>query len=126
MWQKLTLIPRALLTSELTEVFAAAPLAPTVTASHRVISAFAKANGKAESSTQGETKAVGRREVDGEDCPICYEEMKGKTEADLAGITFCDTCQNGLHADCFKMCKQLPPSSSVYLFTRLQGLSSVP
>jgi hypothetical protein len=119
------LIPRALLTSELTEIFVAAPPSPAVTASNRVVAAFAQASGKAESSTQGATNAVGRREVDGEDCPICYEEMKGKTEADLAGITFCDTCQNGLHADCFKMCKHFPLSSSVYLFTQLQGLSSV-
>jgi hypothetical protein len=120
------LVCRALLTSELAEVFAAAPPASVVTASHRVVLALAKASGKAESSEQGAEPAVNRREVDGQACPICYEEMQGKTEIDLAGITFCDTCQNGLHVDCFQMCKYLPLLASVYFLTRFQGLESVP
>ncbi|CCA66831.1 hypothetical protein PIIN_00593 [Serendipita indica DSM 11827] len=102
---------KALLTSELEQIFAQAPPSPTSTASSRVVSAYSKAAGKAGATI--ETPETGRK-VDGEDCPICYEEMEGKTEQDLARIVFCGTCQNGLHTDCFKMWAMKKPVTCVY------------
>lgn len=94
-------LARALLTSELEDIFANAPRSPTDIANARVLDAYARATGKAPSGTaeqQGSKKRVPGPE---DDCPICYENMHGAAETTL---TFCDTCGNGLHSECFQQC----------------------
>ncbi|KAG8832140.1 hypothetical protein FRC17_001930 [Serendipita sp. 399] len=94
---------KALLDSELLSIFTEAPAAPNSVANNRVLTVYAKAVGKPSLSKGEGAASETRRNVDGEDCPVCYEEMKGKTASDLASIVFCETCKNGLHADCFRM-----------------------
>jgi hypothetical protein len=67
----------------------------------RALDAYDDAIGrKASSSSAGSSM----RPVDGQNCPICYEEMAASNEKDLASLVFCKTCRNGLHADCDRMC----------------------
>lgn len=90
---------KALITSELEDIFANAPRSPTDIANAHVLDAYARATGKAPSGTaeqQGSKKRVPGPE---DDCPICYENMHGAAETTL---TFCDTCGNGLHTECFQ------------------------
>ncbi|KIM19530.1 hypothetical protein M408DRAFT_206935 [Serendipita vermifera MAFF 305830] len=106
---------KALLTTELQEIFATAPPNPALVASQRVVSALKKATGAVpESSDQGVVHPNNKRHIDGENCPVCYEEMDGKTEAELSDYFFCDVCLNGLHADCFKMWARKTPVTCVY------------
>ncbi|KAI0647256.1 hypothetical protein C8Q79DRAFT_615946 [Trametes meyenii] len=89
---------KALLTSELEEIFSQAPRAPAAVAHERVRDAFAQATGRTkESSTQNK----GRRRFpeEGDDCPVCYEGMHKVAEKLLV---FCEECGNGLHKECFQ------------------------
>ncbi|KAG8779577.1 hypothetical protein FRC15_010059 [Serendipita sp. 397] len=105
---------KALLDSELLAIFTEAPAAPNSVANSRVLTAYANAVGKPGPSGSVADASEMRRNVDGEDCPVCYEEMKGKTASELDSIVFCDTCKNGLHADCFRMWSMRTPVTCVY------------
>lgn len=91
---------RALLTTELQEIFANAPLAPNDIAHARVREAYAVATGKAVASSSSQ-KAARKIPKEDDDCAICYEGLYGVAEAKLA---FCDTCQNALHKECMQQC----------------------
>ena len=95
------LVSRALLQTELQEIFANAPAAPNSTANSHIISAYENATGK---KVARPSQPKERRPVDGEDCPVCYETMSGRDKKDLSLIVFCETCCNGLHKECFQQC----------------------
>ncbi|KAF8967348.1 hypothetical protein BDZ97DRAFT_1656498 [Flammula alnicola] len=90
---------KALLTSELQEIFAEAPLAPNSMAHAHVREAYARATGKATTSTVQATSNKNKR-IPGpdDDCPVCYDGMHGVAEASLV---FCEDCGNALHKECF-------------------------
>ena len=47
-----------------------------------------------------ESKTVPRKDVDGEDCPICFDELG----SDLSQLTFCkSTCGTNFHKKCIQM-----------------------
>ncbi|CDS06873.1 hypothetical protein LRAMOSA09398 [Lichtheimia ramosa] len=50
-----------------------------------------------------EESSVQRRDLDEVDCPICYESL---AEEPLVTITFCRTCGNNVHQDCFNKWSQ--------------------
>ncbi|EPQ57753.1 hypothetical protein GLOTRDRAFT_35429, partial [Gloeophyllum trabeum ATCC 11539] len=92
---------RALLSTELAEVFAQAPLAPNSVAHAHIREAYARATGKATPSSG--SRATDKKRMPGEedDCPICYENMH---KEDPKKLTFCEGCGNGLHLECFQQC----------------------
>ncbi|KAJ8594642.1 hypothetical protein M405DRAFT_470179 [Rhizopogon salebrosus TDB-379] len=75
---------KALLTSELQELFAHAPPAPNSVVNQRVQDAYARATGRVPGPE--------------DDCPICYEGMHGANENTLI---WCETCGNAVHKECF-------------------------
>ncbi|EKM57496.1 uncharacterized protein PHACADRAFT_206397 [Phanerochaete carnosa HHB-10118-sp] len=89
---------KALLTSELQEVFANAPLAPNDMANSRVREAYARATGKSATSSSS-SSAKRKMPTEEDDCPVCYEGMHGTAEGKLS---FCETCGNCLHKECFE------------------------
>lgn len=91
---------RALLTSELEDIFARAPPAPAEVAHDRVKEAYAQATGKKAAS--GSQKKNRRLPQKGDSCPVCFEEMRGEAENTLA---FCEECGNAMHKECFQQCK---------------------
>lgn len=98
---------RALIASELEEVFANAPVAPNSLMNSRIKAAYAKATGKQIETDGLETKASeldGKKRIpqEGDDCPICYEDMH---RIDTKKLVFCETCGNALHKECFQNCK---------------------
>lgn len=99
-------VHRALLTSELEEVFANAPLAPNDIAHQHIREAYAKATGKtiASGSAAGCSDQKRRIPEMDTDCPICYEDMHGVAENKLS---FCESCGNCLHNACFSQCQFL-------------------
>lgn len=102
MYQLTILSLRALLTSELSTIFAEAPIAPNAVAPERIREAHASATGKTTTSKAKSTSGSKNR-IPGpdDDCPICYDGMHGVAEKLL---TFCDTCHNALHNECFQQC----------------------
>jgi len=98
-----------LLTSELQQIFAEAPLAPNSMAHNHVRDAYARATGKATTATESDATSGKNKRIPGpeDDCPICYDGMHGVAEASLV---FCEECGNALHKECFGQC-----SSSFYL-----------
>ncbi|GBE90195.1 hypothetical protein SCP_1900440 [Sparassis crispa] len=96
---------KALLTSELEDIFAHAPPAPTATANARIREAYARATGKAlptpPAPAAAAAAAAEKKRIPGpeDDCPVCYENMHGAAQGTLA---FCETCGNGLHRECFQ------------------------
>ncbi|KAJ7604481.1 hypothetical protein FB45DRAFT_1070388 [Roridomyces roridus] len=99
---------KALLTSELETVFAEAPLAPNALAHPRIREAYARATGKVpeDGGPPSTPEAAGpKKRIPGEedDCPICYDVMHGVDEKKL---TFCETCGNAVHGECFAQWKQ--------------------
>lgn len=133
----LVLFFRALLTSELSEIFANAPPAPQVRflANQKVVGAWREATGRgpasstAESST-GETsfpyvllcvlahlfyeapEGDDPRRVPAaeDDCPICYDHINPKG-LDLKGLEkdleWCNECHNAVHKECWTQCMPL-------------------
>ncbi|KAJ7452852.1 hypothetical protein FB451DRAFT_676023 [Mycena latifolia] len=95
---------KALLTSELETIFENAPLAPNALAHPRIREAYARATGKAPAPSTPESSAPKKR-LPGEDddCPICYDKMHG---AAPGALTFCETCGNAVHGECFAQWKQ--------------------
>ncbi|KAJ3551981.1 hypothetical protein NM688_g4399 [Phlebia brevispora] len=89
---------KALLTSELEEIFSDAPLAPNDLAHVHVREAYERATGKAVASAAKSSGPKRRIPEPDTDCPVCYEGMHGIKEAQLA---FCESCGNCLHKQCF-------------------------
>ncbi|KAJ7617081.1 hypothetical protein FB45DRAFT_756731, partial [Roridomyces roridus] len=94
--------------SELETVFAEAPLAPNALAHLGIREAYARATGKfpADSVPSSTPETAGpKKSIPGEedDCPICYNGMHGVDEKKL---TFCETCGNAVHGECFAQWKQ--------------------
>lgn len=91
---------KALITSELEDIFANAPPAPNAVANARIREAFARATGKAPSVASTDADAQKRR-IPGveDDCPICYESMNGVKES---ALVWCGDCGNALHQECFQ------------------------
>ncbi|KAF8707331.1 hypothetical protein AX14_013607 [Amanita brunnescens Koide BX004] len=91
---------KALLHSELEEIFAQAPLAPNCVAQQHVREALAKAMGQDTGSSSSSNKK--RLPTEDDNCPICYETMYGVAEN---ALNFCETCGNALHDECWKQWK---------------------
>ncbi|OJA10466.1 hypothetical protein AZE42_05712 [Rhizopogon vesiculosus] len=90
---------KALLTSELQDIFAHAPPAPNSVVNQRVRDAYARATGKASATSEGADPMKKRRAPGPEDdCPICYEGMHN---ADENTLIWCETCANAVHKECF-------------------------
>ncbi|KAL5490068.1 hypothetical protein ACEPAI_4901 [Sanghuangporus weigelae] len=88
---------KALLTSELEEVFRNAPPAPNVMAAAQIRDAYNQATRKASS---GSSSKQNRRMPSADDsCAICYECME---DANGSSLTWCETCGNALHKECFQ------------------------
>lgn len=97
---------KALLSTELEEIFASAPMAPNDVSHPRVLEAYARVTGKTPAGAAGDD-GKRRRKIDkGTECPICYEDMFGVQDSLLA---FCDTCGNALHNECFGQCNVFSP-----------------
>ncbi|KAJ7277109.1 hypothetical protein C8J57DRAFT_1449129 [Mycena rebaudengoi] len=106
---------KALLTSELEQIFAAAPLAPNALAHPRIREAYARATGKATTSAAPSTPdPVPKKRVptEDDDCPICYDGMHGAADG---ALTFCEECGNAVHAGCFAQWKQTAAKSHAKL-----------
>ena len=87
---------RALLQSELQEIFENAPLAQQAAmASASVRRAFAAANG---GSAADEAQPEERTLTADDDCPICFEALLGADEL----VRCVGQCRNALHKDCFE------------------------
>jgi len=109
---------KALLSSELQTIFANAPIAPNSLMNNHVRVAYARATGGEKEGEEIESKAKeteqDQRRVpqEGDDCPICYEDMH---EADIKTLTFCVECGNALHNECFtQWAKTKQPVTCVY------------
>nr|GAT50740.1 predicted protein [Mycena chlorophos] len=98
---------KALLTTELQEIFSRAPMAPNAVANPRVRAAYAAAVGKplssnptGGSSSKAAAEPEQKKRMPGEDddCPICYDGMHNVPETQLV---FCETCGNAVHKECF-------------------------
>jgi hypothetical protein len=91
---------KGLLKSELREIFSRAPRDPTqmrtVMASTEVQKKYMEVTGqKVEIET---APSVEKKPVDGEDCPICYEEMSSKD-----ATVWCEVaCGKSMHKQCFQ------------------------
>ncbi|KAJ7734431.1 hypothetical protein B0H16DRAFT_1426322 [Mycena metata] len=97
---------KALLTHELEDIFANAPLAPNALAHPRIREAYARATGKSQGPSTPEGAPAGpKKRLPGEDddCPICYDKMHGVAETTLV---FCGECGNAVHKECFGQWKQ--------------------
>jgi len=94
---------KALIADELRDIFAAAPVNPTVVASRMVRDAYAAATGSSvkDSSPKDAESSVMRKDLNGEDCAICYEAFRGSMAELERLLVWCDTCQNAVHQECF-------------------------
>ncbi|TFK46618.1 hypothetical protein OE88DRAFT_1667229 [Heliocybe sulcata] len=90
---------KALLSTELAEIFAQAPLAPNSVAHPHIRDAYARATGKKLASTSAAPNQKRRMPSEEDDCPICYENMH---KEDVKKLAFCESCGNGLHLQCFQ------------------------
>ncbi|KAL4076942.1 hypothetical protein V8B97DRAFT_1355794 [Scleroderma yunnanense] len=116
---------KALLTSELADIFAAAPPAPNSVASQRVREAYARATEKTASQCSAETmssneqsssaKGPRRQPTQEDDCPICYECMHGAADTTLV---WCETCGNAVHKQCFAEWAKSSPHNLTCVFCR--------
>ncbi|KIL64334.1 hypothetical protein M378DRAFT_186759 [Amanita muscaria Koide BX008] len=88
---------KALLSSELEEIFSQAPLAPNCVAHAHVLDAHVRATAQFSGPSSQSTKK--RWPTKDDDCPICYETMFGVAEN---GLKFCDACGNAIHEECWK------------------------
>ncbi|KAG8881468.1 hypothetical protein FRB98_004307 [Tulasnella sp. 332] len=100
---------KALLPSELAEIFASAPKNPTTVVSERLREQYAHATGtpspKKGKEPEEATNSKNRKVLeDGDDCPVCYESMQ---DAEEAKLDFCETCKNAIHKECFGQCESL-------------------
>ncbi len=105
---KLYHVQKALLDTELADLFASARADPSANASASLVDAYRRATGQAPLSAAEKSAAaaasrapVTRRLPEaGDSCPICYEDLKPKQEK---GLLFCEhSCGNACHEICFK------------------------
>ncbi|TFK18862.1 hypothetical protein FA15DRAFT_674946 [Coprinopsis marcescibilis] len=89
---------KALVSSELQEIFSIARIAPNSVANPRVQAAYARVTGKSSSPNEPKLSQKKRIPGEGDDCPICYDTMYKAAEAILV---FCDGCGNAVHKICF-------------------------
>ncbi|KAG8925951.1 hypothetical protein FRC01_009509 [Tulasnella sp. 417] len=92
---------KALISSELQEIFDNAPPNPANVASQRLTEAYGDVTGA--SSSKGPSKSAqppqGRRKFEEDDeCAVCYETLKDVPDSDLV---WCGTCKNALHKECY-------------------------
>ncbi|KAI0780721.1 hypothetical protein BD413DRAFT_499548 [Trametes elegans] len=111
---------KALLTSELQEIFNDAPRAPAGVAHERVRNAYAQATGKAVASASAASgkKRLPQKE---DDCPVCYENMHNVAEELLI---FCMECGNGLHKDCFQQWAKAAKGGVTCVFCRAKWVGA--
>ncbi|SGY24324.1 BQ5605_C037g11645 [Microbotryum silenes-dioicae] len=91
----------ALLLTELEEIFASARPTPQDEQTRRAQAAYRKVVGKEESDALEAPDSSSKNRVpeEGDACPVCYEDYEaGKVQ----GLVFCESCGNGLHAECFR------------------------
>ncbi|KAL7009086.1 hypothetical protein EMMF5_001283 [Cystobasidiomycetes sp. EMM_F5] len=98
--------PKALLTSELKEIFEAAPPAPAAQlGNHNLTKAWQKVTGspskakEEDAEPEGVPKGKRRWPPNEEDtCPVCYEDIAGEDES---LFSFCETsCGGPVHKEC--------------------------
>ncbi|RPD66345.1 hypothetical protein L226DRAFT_550337 [Lentinus tigrinus ALCF2SS1-7] len=113
---------KALITSELEDIFTKAPRAPAAIAHERIRNAYAQATGK---KVAPSSEASSRKRLPGEedDCPICYENMHREAESKL---TFCEDCGNGLHKVCFQQWANAAKNGITCVFCRAKWPESAP
>ncbi|KAF9053334.1 hypothetical protein BJ165DRAFT_1383751 [Panaeolus papilionaceus] len=100
---------KALLTSELEEVFRNAPLPPNSIAHPHILAAHARATGKTVPKTPTNSGPSNKRiPTEDDDCPICYDGMHRAAESSLV---FCEECGNALHKECFGQWKRTAVTS---------------
>ncbi|KAF9519645.1 hypothetical protein BS47DRAFT_1312253 [Hydnum rufescens UP504] len=94
---------KALLSTELEEIFSHAPKNPTILASQRVREAYAVATGSPSkpSSSQAPPPESKHRSPNGDDCAVCYEAMEGDVALLETILVWCETCHNAVHKECF-------------------------
>ncbi|CAJ0827650.1 1534_t:CDS:10, partial [Entrophospora sp. SA101] len=98
---------KALLTSELRQIFQNAAPNPTVLASQKVRDQYAKIIGGVDSSSDDVSSGKRPRQPIEGDCPICYETLL-ETEK----LVWCkDSCGNNVHEVCFNQWKSSKHSS---------------
>ncbi|OCH92261.1 hypothetical protein OBBRIDRAFT_886411 [Obba rivulosa] len=107
---------KALLTSELEDIFANAPPAPNSILNTRVREAYARATGKPVASSSA-TDVTQKKRIPGaeDDCPICYENLHGAKESEL---TFCQECGNAVHKECFQQWARKSAANLTCVFCR--------
>ncbi|KAJ3477870.1 hypothetical protein NLI96_g10165 [Meripilus lineatus] len=110
---------KALLTSELEDIFNNAPPAPAAVANARVQEAYSQATGK--SSSTSDTGSSNKR-IPGpeDDCPICYENMHKVAEKSLS---FCHECGNALHKECFQQWSRAATGGVTCVFCRTEWVT---
>ncbi|KAE9402508.1 hypothetical protein BT96DRAFT_855706 [Gymnopus androsaceus JB14] len=104
---------KALLTSKLAEIFAAAPPPPQLRgsfiANDKVVGAWREATGREPTSTVESSSAPAgedprRVPITEDDCPICYDKMNAEG-LDLKGLEtsleWCNECHNAVHKECW-------------------------
>ncbi|KAL0951161.1 hypothetical protein HGRIS_007893 [Hohenbuehelia grisea] len=96
---------KALLTSELETIFAEAPAAPNAVTDPRVRDAYARATGKATPAKSNASNPKKRLPGPDDDCPICYEGLQAAGGKSEESLTFCESCGNSLHTECFNQWK---------------------
>lgn len=95
---------KALLSTELEQIFAQAPAAPTSATSSRLMAAYEKATGRQSTASGASSSTQEQRIEEGDDCAICYDGMDaGKLDL----LTFCVTCNKPVHKGCFTQCAPL-------------------
>ncbi|KAF8888914.1 hypothetical protein CPB84DRAFT_1684017, partial [Gymnopilus junonius] len=92
---------KALLSTELEQIFRDAPLAPNSMAHPHICEAYGRATGKIPVDID-----LGKKCILGpdDDCPICYDIMHEAVEDSLYtnSLTFCQECGSALHNECFQ------------------------
>jgi len=102
---------RALLTSELDQIFAAAPdlnMLRGVQADAKTRKAVKKATGTDDGEDEDDSGK--QKPLEGNDCPICLEDY---TSADKCKVVWCKAqCGNNIHKSCFDMYMKAPNQRS--------------
>ncbi|KAK7021384.1 hypothetical protein VNI00_017375 [Paramarasmius palmivorus] len=101
------IILRALLSSELAEIFKAAPPPPQVMANEWVVNAWKGATGQTVTTSAEGTSSDDNRRVPTfeDDCAICYDTLHDAAKKTLkdyeADVEWCKTCHNAIHKQCW-------------------------
>ncbi len=110
---KLYHVQRALLDTELHDLFASARADPSADAPRDLVHAYLRATGQAPPSSSPPAPPGAKRRVPepGDVCPICYEEFSlpaagsrslGSGSGGSSSLVYCEhSCGNACHAECF-------------------------